>query len=345
MPQDALLRLETLPLPELARRLRDGRHRVLGGACFSSLPGVRDEGELPLATVNMSPATGEASICEIWHSAEPLTSGRHGRIRYRRSETLLFGSIGLGETAADARSPLRATTENAYRAIFELLDSLGYSAVMRFWNYFPAINLESHGMERYRQFNVGRQDAFLAHGRSVSGNVPAACALGSAGGDLQIAFLAARATASGIENPRQVSAYRYPSDYGPRSPTFSRASLVELGGRPMLFISGTASIVGHRTLHDGDAAAQTRECMDNIAAIVEVANGRAPQAGFRLDRLAYKVYVRRAGDVPAVQREIVRIAGGQAAAIYLLADVCRSDLLVEIEASGGHAIGRPQDAG
>src|SRR4030066_209106 len=98
--------------------------------------------------------------------------------------------------------PLRAAAEAAYRAIFELLEARGYQTVLRFWNYFPAINRESHGMERYRQFNIGRQDAFLAHGRSVVDKVPAACALGSAGGGPPVAFLATRANVVGGGNPR-----------------------------------------------------------------------------------------------------------------------------------------------
>ncbi|MBW8329711.1 MAG: hypothetical protein K0M48_11340 [Thiobacillus sp.] len=311
---------------------------MLGGACFSRPALPLDAGDLPFLAVDMSLPAGEEAICEVWHSAEPLQSGRHGPIRYRQSETLLFGSVSLDEVARDARSPLQATTEAAYASIFELLEARGYHA-LRFWNYFPAINQESHHKERYRQFNIGRQDAFLAHGRSVIGNVPAACALGSAGGGLQIAFLAARTNVISVENPRQVSAYHYPSQYGPRSPTFSRAGLVKLGGRDMLFISGTASIVGHQTLHDGDVAAQTRECLHNIAAIVAEAKRQAPDADFRLDALAYKVYVRHPEDMATVRREMAQIIGGLVSAIFLQADVCRADLLVEIEASGGHAIG------
>jgi enamine deaminase RidA (YjgF/YER057c/UK114 family) len=168
--------------------------------------------------------------------------------------------------------------------------------------------------------------------------VPAACALGSASGGLQIAFLATRAQVIGIENPRQLSAYHYPSQYGPRSPTFSRAGLVKLGGRDMLFISGTASIVGHQTLHEGDVVAQTHECLHNIAAVVAEANRQAPDAHFQLDQLAYKIYVRNPDDLCIVRREVTRVIGAPASAIFLQADVCRADLLVEIEASGGHSI-------
>lgn len=344
MPAEAILRLEILPASQLSRLAGDGQGDVLGGACFShpalpldsAPPGMA---ELPFLAVDMVLPVGEEATCEVWHSVEPLESGRHGPIRYRLGETLMFGSVSLDEVAGDARPPLQATTEAAYASIFELLEARGYHTVLRFWNYFPAINRESHTMERYRQFNIGRQDAFLAHGRSVIDNVPAACALGSAGGGLQIAFLATRANVVGVENPRQLSAYHYPSQYGPRSPTFARAGLVKLGGRDMLFISGTASIVGHQTLHHGDVAAQTRECLQNIAAIVAEANRQTPSADFRLDSLAYKVYVRHPENLVTVRREMAQCIGAPASAIFLQADVCRADLLVEIEASGGHAIG------
>jgi enamine deaminase RidA (YjgF/YER057c/UK114 family) len=222
-----------------------------------------------------------------------------------------------------------------------LLESRGYNAILRFWNYFPGVNRVSHNLERYLQFNIGRQNAFLSHGRSVTGNVPAACALGSADGGLQVAFLAARADPIGIENPRQISAYHYPDQYGPRSPTFSRASLVNLWGRDLLFISGTASIVGHQTLHAGDVGAQTRECLRNIAAVVAEANRRTPGAGFDLGDLAYKVYIRYREDLVRVRHELMRFIGAPVSVVFLQADVCRADLLVEIEASGGHALPAP----
>ena len=337
-----MLWLEYVPASRLAQQAGDGPGTVLGGACFSHPAPPLDCGALPLLAVDMRLLQGEEALCEIWHGGELLASGQHGPIRYRQGDTLLFGSVSLDEAAgsasADARAPLQTTTEAAYQAIFELLESQGYQAVLRFWNYFPAINLESHQIERYRQFNIGRQDAFIAHGRTVIGNVPAACALGTASGGLHIAFLAARADVIGIENPRQLSAYHYPSQYGPRSPTFSRAGLVKLGGHDLLFISGTASIVGHQTLHAGDVVAQTRECLHNIAAVVAEANRQAPHADFKLEQLAYKVYIRHPEDLDGVSCEMTRMIGSSASIIYLQADVCRADLLVEIEASGGHGI-------
>ena len=335
-----MLQLDYLPASYLAHARPGDLADVLGGICFAHPAAALELPDLPLLAVDIASPPGQAPVCEIWRCSEPLEPGRAGAIRYREGANLLFGCVELDESAgADGKTPLQAATEAAYGSVFALLEARGYRDVLRFWNYFPAINAEHHASERYRQFNVGRQDAFLAHGHAVIGTVPAACAPGSAGGPLHLAFLAARAPLASVENPRQVSAYHYPDAYGPRSPTFSRAGLVRLDGQDMLFVSGTASIVGHETLHRGDVAAQTRESLRNIAAVAAEAARRAPSARFGLDALAYKVYVRRAEDLATVRDVFARTVGAEVTAVFLLADVCRADLLVEIEASGGHALG------
>jgi enamine deaminase RidA (YjgF/YER057c/UK114 family) len=330
------LRLALLSAARLARQPRAWRDAALGGVCFGA---TEPTAPAPLLCVDM-PVLGAAdAACEIWHAASTTQAGQDGPIHYRHDGRVLFGQCHLPEAETGAHGPsLAAGTEAAYAAIFDLLDRLGYPNALRFWNFFAGINAETHGLERYRQFNIGRYRAFEAHDRATTGNVPAACALGSHGGGLAIAFLATRTPVEAIENPRQISAYRYPQDYGPRSPTFARAGLARLGDADLLFVSGTASIVGHRTLHADDVAAQTREALANIDAVLSAANARAPARPYSLDSLCYKVFIRRAADLPTVRRELEAAAGPAARAIYLHADVCRADLLVEIEASGGHAV-------
>ncbi len=297
--------------------------------------------QVPMAALDSSGAHGSA--LEIWHADGVLTHGRRGALRYCHNDQLLFGLIQLPEmefeSGESGKTPLQSATEYAYSEIFKLTDALGFNAILRFWNYLADINGYTHGAERYRQFNMGRQDGFLAAARPVTGSVPAASALGFAEGPLTIYFMAARDVAPiAIENPRQVSAYQYPENYGPRSPTFSRASVVRLGGKDLLFVSGTASIVGHQTLHAGDVLAQTRETVANIIEILREANRAAPQAGFTLDNLFYKVYVRHAKDVALIQAELRRSLGESARMTFLHADICRHDLLMEIEATAGHAM-------
>ena len=281
------------------------------------------------------------SFCEVWHGSGLLLQGQCGAIHYRHDDDVLFGVLEVPEAmfAASAhRTPLQQATESAYRQVFALLDTLPYPYLFRFWNYIAEINADSFGLERYRQFNLGRQDAFLAHGRDGVGNAPAACALGSAQGPLTIAFIAGRVAPLRIENPRQISACQYPQQYGPRSPTFSRASLVRLGQDEVLFVSGTASIVGHATLHAANVVAQTRETMTNIKAVLAEANRLASQPGFDLDSLYYRVSVRRPADLAQIRAELAHCVGDALKAVYLQADVCRQDLLLEIEATAAHPL-------
>lgn len=320
---------------------------VLGVATFNREPaGPAASGEIPVAQVNIPVLLGTADIYEVWRSGQPAESGHRNRVRFRRSENLLFGCIAVAESelcgeqdreagGAQARSTLHAATEQAYREMCATLDAVGYQHLLRVWNYLPDINRDSHGIERYREFNRARQDALRASGRALAGSVPAASALGATSGSpLVVYFLAARSAPTFIENPRQVSAYRYPHQYGSHTPAFSRATLLRQRDRLTLFISGTASIVGHRSIHVGDTAAQTRESLTNIQALLEEANRVERGARFALSSLAYKVYVRRPADLAVIRAQIAPALDTATRVIYLQADICRQDLLVEIEATG-----------
>lgn len=279
-----------------------------------------------------------------------LGTGRRGGteeyagIRYRRDDGMLYGVVDVDE-AGFAAGPLalQRATEDVYRRIFALLDRHDTPHLWRAWNYIADINLESGGLERYRQFNIGRHDAFLASGRAAglaSGNLPAASALGTAGGPMVVVFMAGARAPIAVENPRQLSAYRYPSRYGPRSPTFSRAVLAHPPGRELLLISGTASIVGHETLHLGDVAGQTREAIANIEALLASASRKSLTAPYRLPEPRLRVYVRHAPDLARVQTVVESAVGTAAAIEYVEADICRTDLLVEIEAIASRPMGR-----
>lgn len=308
-------------------------------------------------TASMTPALSAPDLCEVWRvsraGGSSLANGAcepraapGSEAHYRYCEELVFGSVTIDERHfATERAliagghlqatPLEQATLAAYRQIFEILRVSGHRHLIRIWNYLPEINRETDGDERYRHFNGARQRAFRASGHAVVGKVPAACALGSpAGSPLSIYFLASREPPTMIENPRQMSAYHYPPKYGTASPSFSRACVLGRSGGTNLFISGTASIVGHESQHAGDVAAQTRETLANIEALLEEANRVVGERRYALDALKFKIYVRRAEDLPRVQQALARYVQPRAPLVYLNADVCRTDLLVEIEATG-----------
>ena len=278
-------------------------------------------------------------VDEVWCSDTPCSSGEFADIAWRRAGPVLYGILELPESdfpGASDCSPLQAASQEAYRRIFRLLEAQQLPYLWRVWNYLADINRETHWLERYRQFNIGRQDAFLECSRGATGNVPAACAIGLAGGPLRVAFMAGSEAAVALENPRQISAYDYPAEYGPRSPTFSRAALVSLARQEILFISGTASILGHRTMHGRNVAAQTREALTNVAAVVAEANRRDRALPYRIDELAYRVYLRHATDFATVRAVLNAMLGAAAPFACIVGDICRSDLLVEIEATALH---------
>jgi enamine deaminase RidA (YjgF/YER057c/UK114 family) len=311
--------------------------RVLALVSFGALSGSVPAEAVPMAEVDAAVLGGGPSV-ELWQASESLSAalsaGRLGRVHYRCSAQLLFATLAVHEREFAAQAPLGAATFAAYRELFNALETLGYPHALRVWNYLPQIHGECAGAERYWHFNIARREAFLQARRSIAGQVPAASVLGvRAGGALTLYCLAAREPPQPIDNPRQCSPWSYPPQYGPQPPTFARACL--LGREPhTLFISGTASILGHRSVHPGDTAAQTRETLRNIEALVDAANRRLGHPRHHLQALSYKVYVRHAHEQPLIAQLLRTELGPSTPILYLQADVCRRELLVEMEALG-----------
>jgi chorismate lyase/3-hydroxybenzoate synthase len=333
------LQLEYLSAHSVASQPSAWWQGVLGVVGFEKRPRI-DRSRIPV-TASMTRSLCATDLCEVWRVAGPqieLASGESAqtRLQYRHSEDLLFGSLTIAEQAIEAcneAGALLRATEIAYQEIFDVLEETDHRHLIRIWNYLPDINAQTGGDERYRHFNSARQTAFRKSGRATMGTVPAACALGSpSGSPISIYFLAARRPPKMIENPRQTSAYHYPPKFGKHSPIFSRACV--WGESARLFVSGTASIVGHETIHRGDVVAQTRETLVNIGALLEEANRIVGADRYSLDGLKLKVYVRNPADLPAIEATLAQLLRPAAGIVYLQADVCREDLLVEIEAVG-----------
>jgi chorismate lyase / 3-hydroxybenzoate synthase len=338
------LELDYLSMQQIAARPAAWWRNVLGVVGFAKPPHI-EAPRVPV-TASMTPSLGAAhDLCEVWRVAgdthlelangAATESGPHEHVHYRFCEDLLFGSVTIDERAFGDSESLSQATMAAYARIFEVLKRNEHQHLIRVWNYLPEINREAGGDERYRHFNSARQTAFRASGRPTSVSVPAASALGSpAGSPISIYFLATREPPKMIENPRQTSAYHYPKKFGTHSPSFSRACVLTESRGTNLFVSGTASIVGHETIHPGDAVAQTRETLANIDALLDEANRVVGAPRYALDELKLKVYVRRPADLEAIRTALAPRLRSSTSIVFLQADVCREDLLVEIEATG-----------
>lgn len=229
---------------------------------------------------------------------------------------------------------LEGETEGVYHRIFEAAHAVHLA---RIWNYVPAINAAgAGGLENYRVFCRGRSHAFEQRlGADFTRSLPSASAVGTDSQSLTVAFVASRSQPRHFENPLQLPAYEYPEDYGPRSPSFARATVVNGAGASGVFISGTAAIRGHATMAPGNTREQLDYTLENLESIA-LACG-SPLADFqrraRDQRTrTIKVYLREARDQPWVAEVLqTRLLRAGDAVSYLRADICRQALSVEIE--------------
>ncbi len=276
-----------------------------------------------------APQLNTENLVEIWTSSTPVTMDEQDGIAYAANEQALFGLSRLEETQDQLLDTL---TYNSYRNILRFVKEKGYSNLLRVWNYLSDINDEQDDLERYRRFCVGRFNAFHEFDTGFEQALPAATATGLHNPGLFIYFLAARGTSQSIENPRQLNPYHYPPQHSPRSPSFSRAMVKDWGTHRQLFISGTGSIVEHQSLHDGDVVAQLTEVLRNIDALLQhAASVSGTDFRDKCTTSTFKVYLRHAADLPLIQEQLAHALGEGTSVLLLNADLCRKELLMEIE--------------
>lgn len=239
----------------------------------------------------------------------------------------------LGAATVPTAGGLEQAAHDLYRNIFAAAQG---RHLARIWNYVPAINETGPGgLENYRAFCRGRSLAFEQHyGREFKVLLPSASAVGSKSSALTVAFAACADHPRHVENPLQVPAYEYPVEYGPRAPSFARATVVSGPGSATIFISGTASIRGHATVAPHNLRQQLDCALENLAAISSACGLGANLAAGAGATRHFKVYVRQAADQPMVARVLQdRLLSASDRVSYVQADICRASLLVEIEAS------------
>ncbi len=278
--------------------------------------------------VNLQPLRG-GGIAEAWRAAGRVETSRAGLVRFAADADHLAGVIELDE---HEHGGLAAAAERAYSVIQRFQASSAHPHLLRVWNYFDAINRGVADSERYKQFCLGRARGLAS---CPASRYPAATAIGRRDGEprLQVFWLAGRSAGIPLENPRQVSAYRYPRRYGPAAPTFARAMLVD---QRLLLISGTASIVGHASRHADSLAAQIDESLANLQSLLAHATAVAPAIPPRWgERTLFKVYLRDGAAALEAAAHLDRSLPASAQYLVLEADICRSELLVEIDCVHG----------
>ena len=259
----------------------------------------------------------------VGESVRTVQAGRFaGReLAWDQGRALFVADIAASPGAVD---PLAEMFQSAAAAL--AAQGLDLRDVARSWLYVADL------VRTYPRLNSARDQLFLAAG--VKGRdgwlVSPPASTGIQGvhprGAACFADLLAVATTGGVRPFEPVRPALQPEawEYGS---SFSRGMTVDLGGRRLVTISGTASIdkVG-LTLHEGDHEAQILETMRNIASLLRVAGVEGPDSGlwtlYFKDEEAWEAWQRleRRG---AVQRA--------PSAVAVFGDVCRDDLLFEAE--------------
>ena len=242
------------------------------------------------------------------------------------------GEFLLGVGVAEREDHLE---DEAFQLYDEMLSHTGEHGPCRIWNYVPAINeINSLGLENYRAFCRGRSLAFESRlGADFPRRLPSASAVGTTSSHLMVVFVGSNRSPHHVENPLQLPAYRYPDSYGPRSPSFARASVLPgTAGRRHVFISGTSAIRGHHSVHPDDFQNQLSCTLENLTALGHPCGlGDDLSAGNCRSRHV-RVYLRREQDLdPAMERLNQEFLHPGDHVSVLRSDICRRELLVEIE--------------
>lgn len=258
------------------------------------------------------------SSCERWYTTGPVSDSSVDGFRISQGPQLAW--LGRSVDLADAE-PIAARTRELILQLHALAVQAGKPHIHRLWVIIPKIHQGRGDTERYKQFCLGRHQAYLELGIPTPA-FPAATVVGGAGPGLHLHALAATSPGQPVENPRQTSAYQYPRIYGPSSPSFCRA----MRSTPLTLISGTAAVFGSASQHPGDVLAQLGDIKVNLDALAQTS---APNWSARIQY--GRIYLRDAASTAAVTQTVARLLPQAANWPLLHADICREELLCEIE--------------
>ena len=294
-------------------------HNLLVAFRFGVKPD--DEDHPAIADTHLHPL-GHDTLYECWWIAEPVTYQNDGKVRIAECEDYVVVIQDYGETADD---DLESLTYRAYRNLLATVQSTDHKQLAKAWNFLGGINDGDGDHERYRRFSIGRAAAFSELKVSDEA-VPAGTGVGTClDYGLTIIALASKHPLDLAENPRQLSAFLYPRQYGPSSPKFARAGVVSNDKHKLYLLSGTAAIVGHESRYPLDVGAQLDETLRNLEALSESVS--------MLDKTsALRVYLRNPEDIGVVSKRLEKELDHSSSRVaYLHGNICRRELVIEID--------------
>ncbi len=272
----------------------------------------------------------------LWQ-AEFLSEETNAAFRFRRAET----EILIGNVQANYQKGCKENAVKAFAVVesFFATAKMPVNSIVRQWNYLEDILGFDGEKQHYQEFNNVRSDFY---GNAFDGTgFPAATGIGMNRGGVIIEFVAVKsreAFTAPVDNPGQVAAHHYTENVLvgndcvlKTTPKFERARFLDLYGKKQIFISGTASILGERTVGVDNPAEQTEVTIQNIQrlysdeVLAKISKTKLnPKYGHA------RVYIKNRRDFPII-RKTFKVHFGRLPVVYIIADICRDSLLVEIE--------------
>lgn len=255
-------------------------------------------------------------------------------------------SIG-GLLADDSQLSIKDQSKQIFEKIRLLFEheEMPIDSIVRQWNYIPHITQITNGTQHYQEFNEARSHFYCLVG--WPNGYPSATGIGTYTNWLVIDLFAVKPKNSAVgihllDNLLQISAHNYSADvlvYNsvmnsalPATPKFERGKIVSGIPETLVYISGTAAIRGEESIEKAEISKQTTNTLENIEHLISGSNLSSTGINFTgtLHLKCLRIYLKKPSCYERA-KEIISNKFPNVPSVYLLGDICRENLLVEIE--------------
>ncbi len=294
---------------------------------------------------------GGTYVAEVQFIDVEVTHKELDGVRYITMESADMKRVMLCGVRGDVKDSIREQSDSLFTKILKVLtkEGLEVSDIFRQWNYIPQITaMDDNDYQHYQAFNDSRSEFYRLADWSKNG-YPAATGIGMDCGAVTVDLIAVKPLNKKfriipIDNDLQLAAHVYTQEVligangdkieGRSTPKFERAKALGSADEGYIcFISGTAAIRGEESMESRDAAVQTIQTMENVEHLISdhTCNIYNIELSSKVREIhSARAYVKLPDDTEAI-KEVVEDRWPDTSVIYLLADVCREELLIEIE--------------
>lgn len=313
--------------------------------------------QVPIAFIAESCAEGFEYLVEV-HSIK--IENEDFNLKYKNDEDFIYAILEgensekflfvSGISSYYKKNNVTQSAKEAFKQVKLLLKTEGMdiSNVFRQWNYIEGIiqTNDENGLlsQNYQHFNDVRAKYYSNY--QFANGYPAATGIGTIAGGINISFYAykgSKTLISSVKNPLQTEAFDYSEgvligekteiDYCKAAPKFDRAKYLKCFDNEYIFISGTAAIRGEETLAINNVKEQTEITIQNMLELLKKESRTL--SGIESDNSEYEMkYIKIYVKDKCVVRDIKEVCDYYFPNIpkaFVTADICRDDLLVEIE--------------